>query len=134
MLSPAVRGGAKPTVAAAGTVALAVPKVASRHMATHARSDKAASPAAASPHGIQAGAGGGDGAARDYAGALARALPTERTAEQKERRMAMFDHFDPNGNGYLSLAEVDKGLHATFGLEGVYNCKPAIIRAFNAAK
>ena len=75
-----------------------------------------------------------DGAARDYAGALARALPTEKTAEQKERRMAMFDHFDPNGNGYLSLAEVDKGLHETFGLEGVYNCKPAIIRAFNAAK
>ena len=48
--------------------------------------------------------------------------------------MAMFERFDPNGNGYLSLAEVDKGLHESLGLEGVYNCKPAIIRAFNAAK
>ena len=38
------------------------------------------------------------------------------------------------GNGYLSLAEVDKGLHETCGLDGVYSCKPAIIRAFNAAK
>ena len=38
------------------------------------------------------------------------------------------------GNGYLSLAEVDKGLHETCGLDGVHSCKPAIIRAFNAAK
>jgi len=69
----------------------------------------------------------------DYA-AIAAALPTEKTPEQKEKRKAMFSQFDPNGNGYLSLAEVDKGLHETYGLEGVYSCKPAIIRAFNAAK
>jgi Ca2+-binding EF-hand superfamily protein len=36
-------------------------------------------------------------------------LPTEKTAEQKEKRQALFSTFDPNGNGYLSLAEVDKG-------------------------
>ncbi len=38
------------------------------------------------------------------------------------------------GNGYLSLAEVDKGLQESCGLDAVYKCKPAIIRAFNAAK
>jgi len=31
-----------------------------------------------------------------------------QTPEQKEKRFAMFSQFDPNGNGYLSLAEVDK--------------------------
>ena len=33
-------------------------------------------------------------------------LPYERTAEQKAKRNAMFNQFDPNGNGILSLAEV----------------------------
>ena len=33
-------------------------------------------------------------------------LPYERTDEQKEQRKDLFKQFDPNGNGYLSLAEV----------------------------
>ena len=33
-------------------------------------------------------------------------LPYERTEEQKKKRMDMFNQFDPNANGYLSLAEV----------------------------
>ncbi len=33
-------------------------------------------------------------------------LPYERTDEQKEKRKDLFKQFDPNGNGYLSLAEV----------------------------
>ena len=33
-------------------------------------------------------------------------LPFERTAEQKAKRNDMFNQFDPNGNGILSLAEV----------------------------
>ena len=32
-------------------------------------------------------------------------LPYERTDEAKERRRKLFGQFDPNGNGYLSLAE-----------------------------
>ena len=35
-------------------------------------------------------------------------LPFERTDEAKEKRRELFKQFDPNGNGYLSLAEVDK--------------------------
>ncbi len=33
-------------------------------------------------------------------------LPYERTDEAKEKRKELFKQFDPNGNGYLSLAEV----------------------------
>ena len=35
-------------------------------------------------------------------------LPFKRTDEQKEQRKALFKQFDPNENGYLSLAEVTK--------------------------
>ena len=58
-------------------------------------------------------------------------LPTKRTEEDKQKRIAMFDSFDPNGNGYLSLAECDKGV---FDL-GWQDCpKPVLMRAFQAAK
>ena len=33
-------------------------------------------------------------------------LPYERTDEDKEKRRELFKQFDPNANGYLSLAEV----------------------------
>ncbi len=33
-------------------------------------------------------------------------LPFERTDEAKEKRKDLFKQFDPNGNGFLSLAEV----------------------------
>ena len=36
-------------------------------------------------------------------------LPSEKTPEQKERRMAMFDMFDPNGNYFL----LDKNIFRT---------------------
>ena len=35
-------------------------------------------------------------------------LPFERTEEQKAKRKDLFMQFDPNGNGFLSLAEVSK--------------------------
>eukprot|EP00116_Pleurobrachia_bachei_P000931 sb/3461193/ len=61
-------------------------------------------------------------------------LPSEKTPEQKERRMAMFDMFDPNGNGILSLAEVDKAIRDVLAIDELFDCKPAIMRAFQAAK
>ena len=33
-------------------------------------------------------------------------LPYEQTDEAKAKRRRLFSDFDPNGNGYLSLAEV----------------------------
>jgi len=46
----------------------------------------------------------------------------------------MFDEFDPNGNGLLSLAEVDKGIIDVLNIKAFFDAKPAIIRAFNYAK
>jgi hypothetical protein len=37
-------------------------------------------------------------------------LPTQKEGSDFETRSQMFVQFDPNGNGYLSLAEVDKGI------------------------
>lgn len=42
--------------------------------------------------------------------------------------------FDVNGNGYLSLAEVDKGIRDVIQLPELFQLKPVLIRAFNAAK
>mmetsp|Transcript_125903 Transcript_125903/g.187928 ORF Transcript_125903/g.187928 Transcript_125903/m.187928 type:complete len:177 (-) Transcript_125903:24-554(-) len=68
----------------------------------------------------------------DWAG-IREKLPMEKTPEQKAKRKDMFDSFDPNGNGYLSLAEVDRGL-STIGLYEIFNCKKVTMRAFQAAK
>eukprot|EP01012_Entosiphon_sulcatum_P046858 TRINITY_DN63233_c0_g1_i1.p1 TRINITY_DN63233_c0_g1~~TRINITY_DN63233_c0_g1_i1.p1 ORF type:complete len:183 (-),score=42.41 TRINITY_DN63233_c0_g1_i1:127-675(-) len=65
---------------------------------------------------------------------LAAKLPIKRTAEEQERRRQLFDQFDPNGNGYLSLAEVDKGIRDVLQLDALFDAKPAIMRAFQAAK
>ena len=51
-----------------------------------------------------------------------------------------FNSFDPNGNGYISLAEVDLGLRRVLGEKSaaghteVDALAPAIARAFHAAK
>ena len=41
---------------------------------------------------------------------LMKKLPTMKTKVGQGKRLALFRSFDPNGNGYLSLAEVDKGV------------------------
>lgn len=46
----------------------------------------------------------------------------------------MFRQFDPNGNGQLSLAEIDKGIQDVLECATLFDAKPAIIRAFQAAK
>jgi Ca2+-binding EF-hand superfamily protein len=61
-------------------------------------------------------------------------LPTEKTPEGRAKRLELFKLFDPNGNGYLSLAEVDKGMHDIIQLHEIFDCKPVMMRAFQAAK
>jgi hypothetical protein len=39
-----------------------------------------------------------------------------------------------NGNGYLSLAEVDRGLQDVIRIPQLFHAKPVIMRAFQAAK
>eukprot|EP00667_Euglena_gracilis_P013357 EG_transcript_13767 len=65
---------------------------------------------------------------------IAQRLPYGRSEAEKERRKELFSLIDMNGNGYLSLAEVDKGMRDILKLEEIYDCKPAMMRAFQAAK
>lgn len=57
-------------------------------------------------------------------------LPTKTTEEQKEQRKSIFTSFDPNGNGFLSLAECDRGVKE---LTGDLFPSPVILRAFSVA-
>jgi len=57
-------------------------------------------------------------------------LPTDKSGAEFEQRSSLFKQFDPNSNGYLSLAEVDKGIRDILRIEELYDCKPAIMRAF----
>ena len=41
---------------------------------------------------------------------------------------------DVNGNGYLSLAEVDKGVRDVLQCDRLFHTKPVLIRAFESAK
>eukprot|EP00389_Voromonas_pontica_P001869 GDKH01002794.1.p1 GENE.GDKH01002794.1~~GDKH01002794.1.p1 ORF type:complete len:185 (-),score=47.81 GDKH01002794.1:242-796(-) len=66
--------------------------------------------------------------------ALREKLPMEKTPEQKERRKEMFKQFDPNGNGFLSLAELDKGIKDILGADQLFDCKPAVMRAYQRAR
>lgn len=61
-------------------------------------------------------------------------LPTSRSAEDKQHRIDIFRQFDVNSNGYLSLAEVDKGVKDVLKVEELFDAKPVLIRAFTAAK
>ncbi len=46
----------------------------------------------------------------------------------------MWKYFDVNGNGYLSLAEIDKGMRDVVRLPVLFELKPVLMRAFMAAK
>ena len=59
-------------------------------------------------------------------------LPIDRKLKPERKRL--FRSFDPNGNGILSLAEVDKSIRDVLRIDNMFNCKPAIMRAFQIAK
>merc|ERR1712093_535549 len=48
--------------------------------------------------------------------------------------MKMFNEFDVNGNGYLSLAELDKGIRDVLVIPQMFDMKPPILRAYYASK
>lgn len=51
-----------------------------------------------------------------------------------QKRMKQFRAMDVNGNGYLSLAEIDLGMKTVVGIPQLFETKPVLIRAYNAAK
>lgn len=61
-------------------------------------------------------------------------LPWEKTDEGKKKREEQWNQIDVNGNGYLSLAEVDKAMKDTIQLPVLFDLKPVVLRAFQAAK
>lgn len=62
-------------------------------------------------------------------------LCLEKTPEQEQKRKALFSQFDPNGNGYLSLAEVDCGCRKILHLDDLTDdLAPILMRAFTSAK
>jgi len=71
--------------------------------------------------------------APDFAKLYAK-IPTSRSPEDVTKRTEMFKAFDPNGNGLLSLAEVDKGIRDVLNVEEIFDAKPVIMRAYQATK
>jgi Ca2+-binding EF-hand superfamily protein len=61
-------------------------------------------------------------------------IPIGKSKEDAEKRKKLFRDFDPNGNGYLSLAEIDRGFIAVINIPFIYKRKPVLMRAFQAAK
>jgi len=65
---------------------------------------------------------------------LSAQLPSGTSAEDKAKRKELFRAFDVNGNGFLSLAEVDKGIGGVIKSDTLFSAKKPIMRAFQAAK
>lgn len=61
-------------------------------------------------------------------------LPTGKGDEDKAARKKMFQEFDSNKNGLLSLAEIDKGIRDVLKIDAIFDAKQAIMRAFQIAK
>ena len=61
--------------------------------------------------------------------AIAKALPTDRTPAMADERKKLFKTMDFNGNGLISLAEVDKCIIESLGMGDVFP-KKVMLRAF----
>ncbi len=98
----------------------------------------AGAPAAAA--GSTAPTTGSAGFAENLAGAvdvdweaLSAKLPTGKDPASTKRRKELWKRSDPNGNGYLSSAEVDLMVKEAVG-EALFSAKPVIQAAFHAAR
>ena len=65
---------------------------------------------------------------------LAAKLPTGKSPEEKQKRDILFKKFDPNGNGYLSLAEIDAAMKKVLDCDALFDAKQVTMRAYQAAK
>ena len=61
-------------------------------------------------------------------------IPFTDSQEDKINRDRLWRQVDINGNGLVSLAELDKALRDNLRCYQVYDCKPAIIRAWTISK
>merc|ERR1712109_18483 len=61
-------------------------------------------------------------------------LPFQRNKEAYAKRKDMWTAMDVNGNGYLSLAEVTKGVRDVIAVDELFDAIPAINRSFHHVK
>ena len=69
----------------------------------------------------------------DWEGLLQR-LPIKKTAEDRAKRRQLWNSIDMNKNGYVSLAEFDRGVRDVLNLPQIFSLKKVLIRAYNASK
>ena len=65
---------------------------------------------------------------------LIKKLPIKKTEADRAERRKLWKAIDMNGNGYVSLAEFDRGVRDVLALPQIFTLKKVLIRAFNAAK
>merc|ERR1712106_459395 len=61
-------------------------------------------------------------------------LPYKRTTEQYQIRKKMWGAIDVNDNGYVSLSEITRGVRDVLNLGDLFDCRPAINRAFHYSR
>jgi len=61
-------------------------------------------------------------------------LPFQRNKDAYDKRKEMWASMDVNGNGYLSLAEVTKGVRDVIAVDDLFDAIPAINRSFHHVK
>eukprot|EP00090_Calanus_glacialis_P031560 TRINITY_DN5238_c0_g1_i2.p1 TRINITY_DN5238_c0_g1~~TRINITY_DN5238_c0_g1_i2.p1 ORF type:complete len:184 (-),score=66.55 TRINITY_DN5238_c0_g1_i2:124-675(-) len=61
-------------------------------------------------------------------------LPYARTKDDFAARKELWEAMDVNGNGYLSLAEVTKGVRDVIAVDELFDAIPAINRSFHHCK
>ena len=69
----------------------------------------------------------------DWEGFLKK-LPVKATVQDRAERRKLWKAIDMNGNGYVSLAEFDRGIYDVLGLPQIFKTKKVIFQAFTSAK
>ena len=65
---------------------------------------------------------------------LLASLPIAKTEEDRAKRKKIWDAIDMNRNGYVSLAEFDRGVRDVLNLPQIFSLKKVLMRAYQAAK
>ena len=65
---------------------------------------------------------------------LLQSLPIKKTEEDRAKRKKMWDAIDMNKNGYVSLAEFDRGVRDVLNLPQIFSLKKVLMRAYQASK
>ena len=61
-------------------------------------------------------------------------LPVQKTSSDRAKRREIWKSMDMNGNGFISLAEFDRGIRDVLNIPEIFKQKKVIIRAFTSAK